>query len=34
MAHENIVINIKCIKLTINHCFPTEMIDDQVSLKR
>ena len=29
-----IVINIKGIKLTINHCLPAKTIDDQVSLKR
>ena len=29
-----IVINIKGIKLTINHCFPSKAVNDQVSLNR
>jgi hypothetical protein len=29
-----IIINIEGIKLTINHCFPTKTVNDQVSLKR
>jgi hypothetical protein len=29
-----IVINIEGITLTINHCFPTKTVNDQVSLQR
>jgi len=29
-----IVINIKGITLTINHCLPAKTVNDQVSLKR